>query len=303
MEYKTMTPKYIDINDWVLAGEGGNGQVYYHKSDDGIILKLNRVDMAKDRVEREFVMSKAVYDSGIPCPQVYDYVTDGARIGMTAQRIKDKKSFARMISEDKSQLDALAKEFAQRSKAFHATPCDPSKIQNYKDWARSLYGSCDALSEEAKKILNSYLDDMSDVVAPLHGDFQPGNIIRAGGRDYWIDLGDVSYGDPDLDMASLLVLTKYTPSRYVKYLFHISRKEMERFVEVYGMEYYGSRWHSRELDEKLDKVLCLRMGMSMVSNPRSAIMFMPYILGKRFKANLIFKLIDLLLTERHFRKR
>ncbi len=298
-----MTPKRIDLNDWVLAGEGGNGQTYNNKSDDTLVLKLNREDMAKERVEREFIVSKAVFDSGIPCPQVYDFVTDGNRVGMTCQRIKDKKSFARLISEDKSQFEQLAKDFAVRSKAFHSVRCDTAIFQSFKEKARTLYESCQALPEEARKVLLSYLDDMPDNTAPIHGDFQPGNIIRAGGQDYWIDLGDFTYGDPDYDMASLLMLAKYTPAGIVKYLFHISKKEMARFVEVYGAEYYGSRWHSTELDIKLNKVLCLKMGLSISNRPKSAFMFLPYILGNKSKADLISRLCDLIITKRIYIKK
>ena len=82
-----------------------------------------------------------------------------------------------------------------------------------------------------------------------------------------------------------------------------SYKEKARFVEVYGAEYYGNRWHSRELDEKLDKALCLKMGMSIASRPRSAFMFLPYIMGRKFRANLIAGMCDLFLTEKIYRKK
>lgn len=293
-----MEPKLVDLADWTLAGEGGNGQSYYHKSDDSLILKLNRGDMPRERAEKEFTLSKAVYDSGIPCPQVYEFVTDGSRLGVMGQRIKDKKSYVRMIADDKSLMEPLAKEFAARSRAFHSVQCDTAVIQSFKEKARGLYGSATALSAEAKEVLFSYLDDMEDVTTAVHGDFQPGNIIRSEGRDYWIDLGDFTYGDPDFDMASLLMLSEYTPAGVVKYLFHLSKKEIARFVEIYGAEYYGSRWHSKELDDKLNKALCLKMGLSISNRPKCSFMFTPYIMGRKFKADFIARLCDLLLSEK-----
>ena len=298
-----MSPKLIDLNDWVLAGEGANGQLYYHRTDESLVLKLNREDMAADRAEKEFSVSKAVHDMGVRCPGIYDFVTDGKRIGVTGERIKDKKSFVRLISEDRSRLEPLAREFARRSKEFHSLQCDTAVFRSYKEKARAAYESCGAIPEEARRVLLSCLDDMSDDTTPVHGDFQPGNIIRSGERDYWIDLGDLTFGDPDIDFASLRMLAGYTPSAVVKYLFHISKKVMARFVEVYGAEYYGDRWHSRELDEKLDKALCLKMGMSIASRPRSAFMFLPYIMGRKFRANLIAGMCDLFLTEKIYRKK
>lgn len=293
-----MKAKKIDINDWVLSGEGGNGQAFNHKTDGSIFLKLNREDMPAERAEREYIVTKAVYDSGIPCPAVYEYVTDGRRTGVICQRMGGKKSFARMISEDKSLLEPLAREFAVHSKAFHETECDTGVFQSFKEKTRSAFESCAALPPKAKEILFSCLNDMSDATTSLHGDFQPGNIIRCEGKDYWIDLGDFTYGDPDLDMASLLLLSEFTPAGVVKYLFHISKKEMARFTEAYGAEYYGERWHTPELDAKLDKVLCIKMGLSAVISPGAAKMFLPYIYGNKLKAGIIARLTDLFLTEK-----
>lgn len=297
-----MKPKLIDINDWVLFGEGGNGQAYNHKTDDSVILKLNREDMPEQRAEWEYVVTKAVYDSGIPCPEVYDLVTDGRRTGVICQRIKGKKSYARMISEDKSLLEPLAREFARRSKAFHETECNTTVFQSFKEKTKRAYEERKDIPDDVRKLLFSYLDDMSDATTSLHCDFQPGNIIRAEGKDYWIDLGDFAYGDPDLDMTSLLLLSRFTPAAVVKYLFHISKKEMQRFTEIYGQEYYGPRWHSPELDAKLEKVLCIKLGLS-ITNPNTAAMFLPYLTGHKFKAKLISRLCDIFLTEKIYVKR
>lgn len=293
-----MTPKTIDINDWVIFGEGGNGQAFNHKSDNSIFLKLNREDMPAERAEREYVVTKSVHESGIACPAVYEYVTDGRRTGVICQRMIGKKSFARMISEDKSMLEPLAREFAVHSKAFHETECDTRVFESFKEKTRAAFESCAALPQKAKEILLSCLNEMSDATTSLHCDFQPGNIIRSEGKDYWIDLGDFTYGDPDLDMSSLLLLSKFTPSGVVKYLFHISKKEMARFTEAYGAEYYGERWHTPELDAKLDKVLRIKMGLSIVGSPASAKMFLPYIYGNKLKAKMIAKIADIFLTEK-----
>lgn len=298
-----MTPKKIDLNDWVLFGEGGNGQAFNHKTDESLMLKLNREGMPAERAEWEYVVTKAVYDSGIPCPAVYDLVTDGRRTGVICQRIKSKKSFARMISEDKSLLEPLAKDFAARSKVFHSTECDTNVFQSYKEKIRRIYDSNDVLPADVKKILYSYLDEIPEATTSLHCDFQPGNIIRAEGKDYWIDLGDFSYGDPDFDMTSMLLLSTFTPNGVVKYLFHISKKEMARFTEVYGAAYYGDKWHTPELDAKLDKILCLKLGLSVALNPASAPMFLPYIRGKKFMTKLIARITDVFLTEKVYIKK
>lgn len=47
------------------------------------------------------------------------------------------------------------------------------------------------------------VDAMPDTQNCLHGDFQPGNIIMAGGQHYWIDLGWLSQGWYMMDLAHL----------------------------------------------------------------------------------------------------
>lgn len=293
-----MEAKLIDLNEWEQFGGGGNGWSYYHKTDKSIMLKLNKEEIPVEQTELEYSRSKTLNEIGINCPAVIDFVTDGSRFGLTMQRINGKKSFARLISEDPSRLEELAKDFARHSKQFHSLECDTSLFQSNHEILKRKICSCDAIPQDIKDMLAGYIDSFDNVSRCVHGDFNPGNIIRAeDGSDYWIDLGDFSYGDPDYDLATLLSLTSITPAKVVEYLFHISRQQCKDFLEIYGKEYYGERWHSPEMDEKIRKIMMVKAGATIAKNPRSALLFMPLLKGQKLKLKVVMWLADHLMAK------
>ena len=117
-----MTAKTINLQEWEPFGGGGFGESYYNKTDDSVILKLNKPGIPPEKSLEEFQRSKAVFDMGIPCAQPYDYVTDGERYGMIVQRIQGKESFGRIIADHPERLPELAGITAACAKALHAIP-------------------------------------------------------------------------------------------------------------------------------------------------------------------------------------
>lgn len=69
----------ITLSEWTQVGEGYNGQAFVSDAHPGVLLKLVRREMgAARKVEQEFYASKAAFELGIPTPQVYGIVRDGA---------------------------------------------------------------------------------------------------------------------------------------------------------------------------------------------------------------------------------
>lgn len=293
-----MEAKLIDLNEWEQFGGGGNGWSYYHKTDNGIMLKLNKEEISKEKTELEYSRSRALYEKGINCPAVYDFVTDGKRYGLTMQRILGKKSYARLISENPSRLEELAKEFAHQSRMFHSVKCDTALFESNHETLKEKICGCEVIPADIREMLSGYIDSFDNVACCVHGDFNPGNIIcTQDGRNYWIDLGDFSYGDEDYDLATLLSLTTITPAKVVEYLFHMSRQQCREFLEIYGREYYGEKWHTPEMDEKLRRILMVKAGASIAKSPRSALLFMPLLKGQKLKLKIVMWLADHLMTK------
>ncbi|MBQ0016923.1 MAG: phosphotransferase [Bacteroidales bacterium] len=285
--------KLIDLEDWEKFGGGGNGWSYNHKHDSSIIMKLNKKEISEEISYREFLTSKTLHEMGINCPKVLDFVTDGIRFGMTIERIQDKQSYVKMIADNPDLLEPLAKDFAVQSKKFHSIKCDITLFDSNTERFRRLFASCPRFTDSDKKMLDGCLDALEDVQCPIHGDFTPSNIIRSDGKDYWIDLGNFSYGDPDMDLDSLNFIAKYTPAKVVEYIFHITRKQFKQFLEIYGREYYGDRWGSKELKKKIDSITMIRVARTIAERPRASIIYLPLLHHQRFKFAIILKLADI----------
>ena len=296
MEHKKAA--LIDLTLWERSGGGGNGWSYTNRNDSSIMLKLNKEDIPEEVTYREFAVSKTLHKMGIKCPEAYDFVTDGTRFGMTFERIRGKKSYVRMIAENPALLEPLAKDFARRSKEFHSIECDTDVFESKVEICRSLFAECPKIPSDVKEILNGCLNSMDDVPLPVHGDFTPGNIIRSeDGTDYWIDLGEFSYGDPDIDMGSLVFIAECTPAKVVESLFHLTKKQWGKFVAVYGREYYGDKWKSAELERKIHDVIMIKAGMAIVHNPRSALLYLPFLRGKKLLFSTLIGISNVLIRK------
>ena len=103
-----MTAKTVDLQEWKSFGGGGFGESFFNKTDDSVILKLNKTSVSAEKALQEFQRSKAVFDMGIPSAEPYEFVTDGERYGMIVQRIQGKESFGRIIADHPERLEELA---------------------------------------------------------------------------------------------------------------------------------------------------------------------------------------------------
>ena len=46
-----MEAKIVDLQEWVSFGGGGFGESYYNKTDDSVILKLNKPGISASKAE------------------------------------------------------------------------------------------------------------------------------------------------------------------------------------------------------------------------------------------------------------
>ena len=219
-----MEAKIVDLQEWVSFGGGGFGESYYNKTDDSVILKLNKPGISASKAEEEFLRSKAVFQMGIPSAEPYEFVTDGQRYGMTVQRIQGKESFGRIIADHPERLEELAGVTAEYAKALHSIPCNTESFDNIALRTREMIMANKVIPDHVKARLAGYLDELEPANTCLHGDLNPCNIITANGKVYWIDLGDFGYGDPLLDFNILSHMSGYGPNPLLKHLFHMDRK-------------------------------------------------------------------------------
>ena len=74
MRDEELKPEQVDMQEWEQSGQGWNALSYYHKSDEGLLLKLNNEDFPYEETVREYQFSKAVYGLGVKCPAVRRHI-------------------------------------------------------------------------------------------------------------------------------------------------------------------------------------------------------------------------------------
>ena len=209
-----MTPKLIDLSDYIRTGEGANGASYNHKTDPQIMLKLYFHNF--EAAEKELELAQKVYAAGIPTPEPGDLVTDGKQVGIRFRRIDGKKSFSRACGDDPEHTEDYAREFAQMCLKLHNTHVDTTQFENVKDRLYAMLEANPHFTTDQKTKIHDFIAAAPDTDTAIHGDLQFGNGIfvpenknenlsthnsQLSTKKYFIDLGDFCYGYPFFDLG------------------------------------------------------------------------------------------------------
>ena len=228
----------INLEDYFQSGEGGQALTYTRK-DGTAMAKMFIYGQGSDTVEREFRISRAVYETGIPCPEPIRLVTDGERFGAEYEVIANKRSFTRIISQEPEQLEPLTLKFAQMGKQLHSIPANTDVFPDMKEVIRPWIEKSTCISEPLRARLLYTLDSIPSPKTCLHGDFHIGNIITDGKKDYWIDLGDFAYGAPEWDLSMNFYLACYMTPENMDILFHLDPATFRKHWNLLVKSYYG----------------------------------------------------------------
>lgn len=229
--------KNLNLSDWTLSGEGGTSYTYFNKNDDTIMLKLFKDVIPEGEAEKEYTVSKHVEELGFKIPKAIELVSVDGNIGIIYERINNKISFSRMLTNDKNNIPYCAKEMAIYGRKVHTTASIPEYFKNYKDVVKEYIKKLD-FSDDVINLLNKKIVSIKDENTCLHGDFQPGNFLEACGSTYMIDLGNFSYGNHMFDIGSLYFSCKVIITEKEKIdLFHMPLDTLSDFFDVFAREY------------------------------------------------------------------
>lgn len=245
-----MEAKIIDINDFEYAGEGANGSSYYHKQNKDIMLKLYFDFYAREFIEVELQRAKDVYDAGIPSPEPGEFVTDGkGRFGILFKRLVGKESYARIVGNNPELAEEYGRKFARQGRAFHSTKVDTSKFPNVKDQYLAMLEANNFCTPEEKAKLERIIRSAPDSDTAIHGDFHFGNILEAGGKTYFIDLGEFAYGCDLFDLGMTLIIGMLNDESFTIENFHMKSPVARRFYEAFIDEYFEGKLSLEEANE------------------------------------------------------
>lgn len=254
-----MEPKQIDLNDYVLSGGGYMGESYNHKSNPDLMLKLYSTQRAALSL-LEYDCACKAYALGIPTPEPGQLVkvADG-RTGVLFQRIQGKKSFARAIADEPYRAHEFAQKFALLCKDLHAIKVDTSQLSSTKEKYRRIIQEHPYLTTDQREKVLRFINDIPDTDTALHGDLHFGNVIFRGDQSWFIDLGELGYGYPLLDLGVTMMAVKYTPEAKMRELYHMDKNAAINFWNAFVPAYFGPGRSIDEIEDEIAPYCALRI--------------------------------------------
>lgn len=240
--------EHINLDEYVQSGEGGTALSYSHK-DGKTLAKLFMKGMGAETAEREFMVNKIVYEMGIPTPKPLRLVTDGTRFGAEYELIPNKRSFARILSQEPEQLESLSLRFAAMAQEIHRTPVDTTRLPSMKNLIREQIVRYKEIPEDVREKALQFLEAVPDSPTCLHGDLHIGNVITDGERTLWIDVGDFAYGVPEWDLGMMYYASNYMSEPRALSIFHLPIEVLKQHWAVFAKAYYGTT-NQEELRKK-----------------------------------------------------
>lgn len=241
----------IDLNEYEYSGEGANGASYFHKTNKTVMLKLYNTLKPLEFITEELVRAKKVYDLGIPSPKPGVLVTDGERYGIRFERILEKRSFSRAVGDNPAEVEFYGREFAKMCKQLHTTKVPTEQFKSVKDSYKEDLAANTFFTAEEKEKLVKFIDEVPETYTAIHGDLQFSNAITDGKNNYFIDLGDFTYGNPMFDLGMVLLCCKYDDEEFLESVFHMNAKTASEFWQYFVKEYYGENADMEEIEAQL----------------------------------------------------
>lgn len=252
-------PELIDMADYEESGDGFTAISYNHRDGERMI-KLYAGFIPEAVPRRELKVANSVADLGLPTPAALRMVTDGTRIGVEFVRVKNKKSYARLISQEPENLEMYSREFARFCRTLNETKCDISVFKPARMRFQAAIANVDGYTEEQKKKMFAFIDSIPVKDTCVHGDMHIGNVLVADGKKYWIDLSDFGYDDPRFDLG-MFYMTSYCihDDALSDKLFHINAEQQCRVWDYFSDEYFGHRYTKEEIREMIMPFAALYM--------------------------------------------
>lgn len=177
--------------------------------DAGSVLKLFYTGTPFVAIEREVAISRAIRDSGVSAPDIFEINEHEGRTGIVYEWVNG-PTLLEVLVADFGTAGESALEMAEWHAAMHRRRA--ADLPNLKERLAGRIEIADGLPDPYRKHVLRQLGGLPEGESLCHGDFHPGNIILTEGGAVTIDWNDASLGDPAADVArSLFLLTGSAP--------------------------------------------------------------------------------------------
>ena len=197
----------LSINGCPLIGAGGVGKVY--RLDGDTIIKVFRKGTTMDEVRREITLSKEAFVLGMPTAISFDVVTvtpsvegEAECLGLVYELLKA-ETLSTMLRQHPEQIDTVARKYAELFRQLHAIEVPTSgNIPSTVETARKQVEYISRyFPQENIDMLLSIVDSVPAGNRLLHMDLQTKNAMMQDNELMLIDMGELGYGHPMLDLG------------------------------------------------------------------------------------------------------
>ena len=190
----------LSINGCEVIGVGGVGTVY--RLDDDTIIKVFREGTTIDEVRGEITMSKEAFVMGMPTAISFDIVKVGCQFGLVYELLKA-DTLSACIKREPEQIDAFARQYASLFRQLHSieVPMGSSVPNGLEHERQQVMHIRRYFPQESIDLLLQILDAIPEERRLLHLDLQTKNAMVQNGELMLIDMGEVGYGHPILDLG------------------------------------------------------------------------------------------------------
>ena len=192
--------RQLSIEGCEMIGVGGVGTVY--RLDGDTIIKVFREGTTMDEVSQEITMSKEAFVMGMPTAISFDVVKVGNQYGLVYELLHA-KTLSDCIKQSPERIDEYAHKYADIFRQLHQIQvpedtCVPNALEHERNQVLHIRRY---FPQEGIDLLLQILDTIPAGRSLLHLDLQAKNVMLQGEEMMLIDMGEVGYGHPLLDLA------------------------------------------------------------------------------------------------------
>ena len=192
--------RQITVNEKDVIGSGGVGTVY--RISDDTIIKVFREGTTIDQVQNEIAMAKEAFVLGMPTAISFDVVRVGNQYGLVYELL-NAETLSTCVKQHPDNIDEYARKYASLFRQMHRIHVPQ----------HSTIPDAMAREEAAVRHISRYFDTRSvDLMLQmicsippcdrlLHCDLQSKNAMMQGNELMLIDMGEVGFGHPLLDLG------------------------------------------------------------------------------------------------------
>ena len=190
----------LSVDGCEIIGIGGVGTVY--RLDDDTIIKVFREGTTIEEVRSEINMSKEAFVRGMPTAISFDVVKVGGQYGLVYELL-DADTLSACIKREPERIDEFARRYAELFRQLHqidvpASSSVPCAMENERKQVMHIRRY---FPQESIDLLMQILDAIPNGRSLLHLDLQTKNAMVQNGELMLIDMGEVGYGHPLLDLG------------------------------------------------------------------------------------------------------